>query len=125
MTRAASTWNQKSPNGYDFFPISAAPPQRADLWVRQGISVKGREEWVVVKVHAHGAREDNAAVLLGQPMDELFTHLETAYNDGTRFRLHYVTARELYNIILAAEGGLAGDPGRYRDYHLMSGGRGR
>jgi hypothetical protein len=98
-------------------------PQRADLWVRQAISVKGREEWVVVKVHAHGAREDNAAVLLGQPMDELLAHLETAYNDGTRFRLHYVTARELYNIILAAEGGLAGNPGRYRDYHLVSGGR--
>jgi len=94
-------------------------PQRADLWVRQAISVKGREEWVAVKVHAHGAREDNAAVLLGQPMDELLTHLETAYNDGARFRLHYVTARELVNIIRAAEDGLSGDPGRYRDYRLM------
>lgn len=94
-------------------------PQRADLWVRQAISVRGREEWVVVKVHAHGAREDNAAILLGRPMDELWTHLETRYNDGARFRLHYVTARELVNILKAAEDGASGDPGRYRDYRLV------
>ena len=94
-------------------------PQRADLWVRQAISVQGREEWVAVKVHTHGAKEANAAVLLGRPMDELLTYLETAYNDGMRFRLHYVTARELVNIIQAAEDGLTGDPGRYRDYRLV------
>jgi len=103
--------------------ISAAnppTPRRADLWVRQAISVKGREEWVVVKVHTHGAREDNAAVLLGRPMDELWTYLETRYDDGARFRLHYVTARELVNIIRAAEQGLGGDPDCYRDYELTS-----
>ena len=100
-------------------------PQRAGLWVRQAISVKGREEWVVVKVHTHGAREDNAAVLLGRPMDELFTHLETRYNDGAKCRLHYVTARELVNIISAAEQGMAGDPGLCRDSHLVNGGHDR
>ncbi len=100
-------------------------PQRADLWVRQGISVKGRPEWVCVKVHAHGAREDNAEVLLGRPMDVLFRHLESAYNDGPRYRLHYVSARELVNIVKAAERGMTGDPGRYRDYQLLNGGSGR
>jgi hypothetical protein len=32
--------------------------------------------------------------------------------------LHYVTAREVYNIIKAAEAGLTGSPHDYRDYEL-------
>lgn len=91
-------------------------PQRAGLWVREGISVRSREEWVVVKVYAHGAKPANADVLLGRPMDELLTHLETAYGG----RLHYVTARELYNLIRAAQRGEAGDPGSFRDAGLVN-----
>ena len=30
--------------------------------------------------------------------------------------LHYVTAREMYNIIKAAEAGKKGNPATYRDY---------
>jgi hypothetical protein len=41
-----------------------------------------------------------------------------AFNDGSRYRLHYVTARELANIISAAEAGERGDAGRFRDYRL-------
>ena len=47
-----------------------------------------------------------------------FERLERAYNDGERYRLHYVTARECYNIIKAAEAGESGDPGAFRDYRL-------
>ena len=45
-------------------------------------------------------------------------HLERSYNDGQRHVLHYVTAREVYNIIKAAEHGRQGNPGEYRDYIL-------
>ena len=96
-------------------------PMRTDLWVRERIGVRWREEWVFVKVHTHGAKEDNAAVVLGRETDAMYADLETRYNDGTRFRLHYVTARELYNIVKAAEAGESGDPGQYRDYLLMRG----
>ena len=100
---------------------AANPPsaRRVALWVRQAICVRGREDWIFVKVHTHGAREENADTLLGQPMDALFTHLETACNDGDQFRLHYVTARQLVNIIKAAEQGRRGDPSRYRDLELL------
>jgi len=56
--------------------------------------------------------------LLGAPVDAMHTYLERAYNDGSRYVLHYVTAREAYNIVKAAEAGHAGDPGRFRDYQL-------
>ncbi|MEP6938743.1 MAG: hypothetical protein ABI846_03190 [Rudaea sp.] len=93
-------------------PVSEA---RIDAWVRSGISVRGREDWVVVKTHTHGATD--AAAVLGDEMDRIFTHLESRYNDGVDYCLHYVTARELYNIIKAAEAGAPGsDPSEYRDF---------
>jgi hypothetical protein len=93
-----------------------ATPERVDAWVRTAIHLPGRPEWVFVKVHTHGAADDNLAGLLGGGFDALFADLEARYNDGRRWRLHYVNARELYNIIKAAEAGRAGDPSDYRDF---------
>jgi hypothetical protein len=95
-----------------------ATPARVRTWVRQGISVAGRPEWVFVKVHTHGAPEKQAASLLGEGGRALHAELTTRYNDGRRFRLHYVTAREMYNIAIAAMDGRDGDPGAFRDYVL-------
>jgi hypothetical protein len=94
-------------------------PERLKSWVDQGIHVAGRPEWVFVKVHTHGAPEHNAQVLLGQETRALHEALARRYNDGERWRLHYVTAREMYNIAMAAMEGRAGDPGQYRD-HLIA-----
>jgi hypothetical protein len=95
---------------------------RADLWINQHIHVKGRPEWVFVKVHTHGTQEESFEALLGKPMDDLLSYLETQYNDGVLYRLHYVTAREMYNIVKAAEAGKSGNPHPYRDYQLVTGG---
>jgi len=94
------------------------PPreERVDLWVKQRISVKKKPEWIFVKVYTHGAPEKNADILLGEPMDQMYAYFEKKYNDGMDFALHYVSAREMYNIIKAAEAGEAGNPNQYRDY---------
>lgn len=93
-------------------------PQRVDAWVRTGIHVQGRPEWVFVKVHTHGTQERDMDTLLGAEMDAMHAHLETAFNDGEKYVLHYVTAREMVNIIKAAEAGHAGDPAAWRDFQL-------
>ncbi len=93
-------------------------PDRVDAWVRTGVHVEGRPEWVFVKVHTHGTQERDMDTLLGESMHAMHTHLETRYNDGSRYVLHYVSAREVYNIIKAAEAGGTGNPDRYRDYLL-------
>jgi hypothetical protein len=99
--------------------LSSQPTEdRVDLWVRQHIHVKGRPDWVFVKVHTHGTQEPDMETLLGAPMDRMFSHLESAYNDGTQYQLHYVTSREAYNIIKAAESGKTGNPNAYRDFYL-------
>ena len=91
---------------------------RVDLWIKQRISVKGKPDWIFVKVHCHGAPEKNADVLLGKPMDDMFSYLESEYNDGKQFVLHYVTAREMVNMVKAAEAEEQGNPNEYRDYMI-------
>jgi hypothetical protein len=90
---------------------------RLRTWVRQQVSVEGREEWVFVKVHSHGAIERNAEILLGEPMLGLHRAL-AKYNDGTRWKLHYVSAREMYNLARAAMDGRSGPPERFLDYEI-------
>ena len=95
-----------------------ATPARVRTWVRQGIGVVGRPDWIFVKVHTHGTQERLAESLLGAGGEALHRELTTRYNDGRRWVLHYVTAREMYNLALAAMDGRTGDPGAYRDYLL-------
>ena len=94
------------------------PPTRERLrtWVAQDIHVAGRPEWVFVKLHTHGAPEANAEMMLGPQARALHQALARDYNDGRRWSLHYVTAREMYNIAMAAMEGHAGEPGQYRDH---------
>lgn len=90
-------------------------PDRIDNWVNTGIHVEGRPEWIFVKIHTHGTQERDMDTLLGAPMRAAFEHLQSHYNDGENWMLHYVSAREMYNIAKAAERGLEGNPGQYRD----------
>jgi hypothetical protein len=106
------------PEDGDITGANPPTPERIDAWVRAGIHVAGRPEWLIVKVHTHGAADANLAGLLGGGLDSLFADLERRYNNGAHWRLHYVTARELYNIIKAAEAGRTGDPSDFRDFAI-------
>ena len=90
--------------------------ERIRLWMKLHIHVKGKPEWVIVKVSCHGAEDQNRDALLGEPADRMYSYLEKEDRDRPGYALHYVTARELYNIIKAAEAGMTGDPSLYRDY---------
>ena len=97
---------------------SAPRPRACAPGSSQNIHVEGRPEWVFVKVHTHGAPETQAASLLGDGGRTLHDALTTRYNDGKRWTLHYVTAREMFNVAIAAMDGKTGDPGAFRDYVL-------
>jgi len=99
--------------------VSGANPASAErlfLWVDLGVHVLGRPEWVVVKLHTHGGLPRNMAVLLGAGMVEFYRSLPASDRAGNPLRYHFVTARELANVIHAAEAGCVGDPGPYRDF---------
>lgn len=95
--------------------------ERMDMWVSNNVHVFGRGDWIFVKVHTHGCAGDlrQADVwdaFFGESIDRFYRDIQAQYNDGHAWKLHYVSAREMYNIIKAAEAGLGGDPGQYRDF---------
>lgn len=93
-------------------------PDRIQKWLDCHVHVHGRPEWVFVKLHSHGAVERDFDALFGNKAYAMHEALNRNYNDGERYRLHYVTAREAYNIAKAAEYGLSGDPSSYRDFQI-------
>jgi hypothetical protein len=100
----------------DLTPANPPSVERFRLWLDLGISVLGRPEWIFIKLHTHGGVRQNYKMLLGEPMRRFHQALSEQYGDGRNLRLHYVSARELVNILHAAEDGKSGNPCEYRDY---------
>ncbi len=94
-------------------------PDRLRLWTRLGIHVQGRPEWVFVKLHTHGALPGNFQTLLGEPMREFCRHLREKYTGENGWRVHFVSSRELVNIVHAAEAGETGNPAEFRNYRYV------
>jgi hypothetical protein len=96
-----------------------ADATRVRRWVNARVHVAERPDWVFVKVFAHGVSspEDEDEVT-GRHFEDALTELEQHYNDGERYVLHYVTAREAYNLAMAAASGATGDPSNYLDSEI-------
>jgi len=101
---------------------SQNPPtlHRLRLWRRAAVTVRGRPEWLFVKLHCHGMDPRDDAAMLGTPMQNFLRELAGEAGPGSRYRVHFVTAREMVNIILATCDGRDGSPGDYRDYRLRT-----
>lgn len=86
------------------------PPsmRRLDQWIRAGVQVAGRPDWTFVKLHTHGAKEENRRVLLGPAGVEFHRSLAVRAAQDPRFKYHYVTAQEMYNLAKAGEFGWSG-----------------
>jgi hypothetical protein len=101
---------------------ASQPPDVARLpnWLRARVQVPGRPDWFFVKLHAHGAHEDAHEALLDAPMVRFHEDLARLGRGNPRFHFHYVTAREVYNLVKAAEAGFTGPVAEARDYLLVS-----
>jgi hypothetical protein len=98
---------------------TAYPPTlaRLKLWQQTAITVEGRPEWVFIKLHCHGMNPTDREAMLGSRITSFLQELiEDSRASG--YALHFVTAREMVNLSLAACDGRSGNPGDYRDYRL-------
>ena len=93
--------------------------ERIPAWLNAGVQVSGRPDWYFVKLHTHGALEWNQKVLLGEPMVQFHRDLASHARNDANFQFHYVTAREMYNLVRAAEAGWQGEVDLARDYALV------
>jgi hypothetical protein len=90
---------------------------RLRLWKQAAISVRGVPDWLFIKLHCHGMDPTQQEAVLGEPMREFLRELVEGAAQRDEI-LHFVSAREMANIILAACDGREGNPGDYRDYRL-------
>lgn len=95
-----------------------ATMKRFLLWKRAGISVKGRPDWIFIKLHCHGMDPRDSEAMYGGPREKFVRELLEDSRKSGQYAVHFTTAREMTNIVLAACDGREGNPGDYRDYRL-------
>ena len=95
------------------------PPrlERLSLWKQAAICVRGRPDWLFIKLHCHSMNPTQQAAVLGEPVRQFLRELVTGAPERKE-TLHFVSGREMVNIILAACDGREGDPGQFRDYRF-------
>ena len=100
---------------------ASQPPciRRVASWLKARVQVPLRPDWYFVKLHAHGAPEESHATLLGEPMVRFHRALAEFARCHPEFHYHYVTAREMCNLVHAAEEGWKGNIAEARDYQLV------
>lgn len=92
--------------------------ERVERAAAARIGVIGRPEWAFMKMYCHGFFDADQPAVIGEELKTfLLDALEFAERTG-KFKLHFATSREAFNMIMAAVDGKSGNPGRYRDYRL-------
>ena len=90
---------------------------RLQLWKQADIHVYGRPDWLFIKLHCHSMDPRQNDAVIGTAFQNFLQELVT----GAPMRreiLHFVSAREMTNICMAACDGKDGNPGQYRNYRF-------
>jgi hypothetical protein len=74
------------------------------LWLNSNVHVMGAPRHVFIKVSTHGAQERNMAFLFSSGFETLWSSLERLARNGAGYRLHYVTAFEMFRKVKEIEG---------------------
>ena len=96
------------------------PPSmhRLRLWQQAAIIVRGQPDWLFIKLHCHGMDPRDEGAMQGSLAQRFLQELTEGMRQGAGPLAHFVTARELVNILLAACDGREGNPHDFRDYRL-------
>jgi hypothetical protein len=97
----------------------AMPPtmRRLSLWKQAQVRVLGRPDWLFIKLHCHSMDPTQKDAVIGDSFRNFLAALVGGASDRKE-TLHFVAAREMTNILLAACDGREGNPGDYRDYRF-------
>jgi hypothetical protein len=98
---------------------TAMPPtmHRLSLWKQAQVRVLGRPDWLFIKLHCHSMDPTQKDAVIGDSFRNFLSALVGGAHDRKE-TLHFVAAREMANILLAACDGREGNPGNYRDYRF-------
>lgn len=97
------------------FPLDLA---RLERWRAARIGIEGRSDWVFIKLYCHGFFDEDQPAVIGETMRRFLLEVLEETERSRKFKLHFASAREMFNMAMAAIDGCEGEPGQYRDYKL-------
>lgn len=92
---------------------------RFNRWRGASIGVRGRPDWVFIKLYCHAFFPWDYDMMIGEPVRRFWSEVMELAERTRQFKLHFASAREAFNIIMAAVEGKGGNPGDYRNYRLV------
>lgn len=98
-------------------PLDAARLRR---WTSANITVKGRPDWVFVKLYCHGFFDQDQGNCIGENARRFFSEAVDRGEKSGEYKIHFASAREAFNMVAAAIDGKAGTPNDFRDYRLKA-----
>ncbi|MGI8641760.1 MAG: hypothetical protein ACR2MG_17670 [Pyrinomonadaceae bacterium] len=93
---------------------------RLNRWLSANITVKGRPEWIFVKLYCHGFFDRDQAASIGEDAVKFFSEVIENGEKTSRYKVYFASAREAFNMVSAAIDGKSGSPGKYRNYRLKT-----
>jgi hypothetical protein len=93
---------------------------RFGRWMNANITVKGRSDWVFIKLYCHGFFDYDQSACIGEDSRRFFSEVIENGEKTSGYKVHFATAREVFNMATAAMNGAAGDPNDYRNYRLQA-----
>jgi hypothetical protein len=93
---------------------------RLNRWRSARISVEGKPDWVFVKLYCHGFFDHDRSACIGEKARRFFGEILEYGEKSGDYTVHFASAREAFNMVLAAIEGKAGSPGNFRDYRLLA-----
>jgi hypothetical protein len=93
---------------------------RLRRWRGARAHVKGRPEWVFIKLYCHGFFPFDEEAMIGETLRRFLSEVIEHGDRSGEYKVHFACAREAFNMAMAAVEGRAGEPGLYRDYRLRT-----
>jgi hypothetical protein len=91
---------------------------RFSRWRGAHVAVEKRPEWIFIKLYSHGFFDWDQDAMIGEQMRQFMLEvMDTAEKNGD-FKIHFASAREAFNLVMAAIDGHSGEPGPFREYRL-------
>ena len=90
------------------YPLSM---NRFNRWRSARISVAGRPDWVFVKLYSHGFFDWDQDAMIGAQMRRFMSEMLELSEKTQEFSVYFASAREAFNMVMAAVDGRSGSPG--------------
>jgi hypothetical protein len=94
--------------------------QRLSRWLSANVTVKGRTDWIFVKLYCHGFFDHDQSAAIGAGAEKFFGEIIENGEKTGDYKVYFASAREAFNMVAAAIDGKKGNPGEFRNYRLKS-----